>query len=89
MEIRAYAGPMDLERAQTFRRKWKTPPRMSRIANHSTNFHTEAGSPNCHAFRLLDVEKGLERVGRWGVSLCLRFKVFVGFKIELLGCVTN
>ena len=73
MEIRAYAGPMDLERAQAFRRRWKTPPRMPRTVKRNANRQAETGSPNCYSFRLLDVEKGLERVGRWGIKMNSHF----------------
>lgn len=64
MEIWAYAGPMDREKAVVFWKKWKTPPRMPRTPNHASK-QAYVGSPRCHTFRLVDVEKGLERSGRW------------------------
>ncbi|KAM3965913.1 LOW QUALITY PROTEIN: ankyrin repeat and LEM domain-containing protein 2 [Aphomia sociella] len=48
-EIRAFAGPMPAREAEQFRRRWKTPPR-GRVAPAT--------------FRLRDLSKGLENVGR-------------------------
>jgi hypothetical protein len=65
MEIWAYAGPMDREKAVVFQKKWKTPPQIARTPNHNTSKQAYIVSPRCYEFRLRDVEKGLERVGRW------------------------
>lgn len=67
MEIHAYAGPMKRDDAANFRKKWKTPPRTpgSPINKFgSPHFRTPERSDQSLRFRLLDTEKGLERVGR-------------------------
>ncbi|XP_049878627.1 ankyrin repeat and LEM domain-containing protein 2 homolog [Pectinophora gossypiella] len=51
-EIRAFAGPMQAEHAAAFHRRWKTPPRRP------------AGRLAPPAFRLKEMTKGLEAVGR-------------------------
>lgn len=53
LEIQAYAGPMSKEKADTFKKKWKTPQRAAK------------GSDSPFALRLRDTEKGLEKAGRW------------------------
>lgn len=44
MEIKAYAGPMTSEQAQTFHKRWKTPPRLYPAAA-STSCHNLSFSP--------------------------------------------
>ncbi|XP_015126276.1 ankyrin repeat and LEM domain-containing protein 2 isoform X2 [Diachasma alloeum] len=68
VEVKAMAGPMPKSQAIEFRRKWKTPPRMSRTPT-KTNDHNDSFtflSPRSRdpGVRLQNTEKGLETVGR-------------------------
>lgn len=45
LEIKAYAGPMSSEQAQTFQKRWKTPPRLIPSA---VNCHNMSFSPKSH-----------------------------------------
>ncbi|XP_075234528.1 ankyrin repeat and LEM domain-containing protein 2 [Lycorma delicatula] len=53
LEVQGVAGPMPLDEARAFRRKWKTPPRDSKTQ-----------VPALLKTMLQDTDKGLERVGR-------------------------
>lgn len=53
VEVQAYAGPMSKDTAEIFKKKWKSPLILAKISSQPLYL------------KLRDVEKGLERVGRY------------------------
>lgn len=56
---------MTKSRALEFRKKWKTPPRLRMTPIKKTEDDFTDSPSNNLALRLQDVEKGLERIGRY------------------------
>ncbi|KAL3265406.1 hypothetical protein HHI36_009611 [Cryptolaemus montrouzieri] len=62
LEIQAYAGPMDKEGAEHFRKVWKTPPRSLKFSTPTKKIDSSLGSVASMKYK--DPLKGLELVGK-------------------------
>lgn len=67
IEIHAYAGPMEKDEAEEFRKVWKRAPRTLKFSSPSN-----ASNHDISNLRFRDMDKGLERLGK---TLANKYKV--------------